>query len=160
MSAITPGGPFWRSPVGAVTGDVQIRSEDAPFGEGEGLYYRYERFIQLWESILGSTVTVDGGIYAIRKELFRPLPGDTILDDFVIGMNVALGGHRVIYDPSALASENATVDVRQEFRRKIRIVAGAVRARSGGGCSPALGGSSCSGPSSRTRFFGGWSPGS
>jgi cellulose synthase/poly-beta-1,6-N-acetylglucosamine synthase-like glycosyltransferase len=113
--------------VGAVTGDVQIRSADAPFGEGEGLYYKYERFIQLGESELGSTVTVDGGMYAIRKELFRPLPADTILDDFIIGMNAALAGRRVLYDPSAVATENATMDVRQEFRRKVRIVAGGFR---------------------------------
>ncbi|QDV39695.1 glycosyltransferase family 2 protein [Tautonia plasticadhaerens] len=113
--------------VGAVTGDVRIRSVDAPFGEGEGLYYRYERFLQEQESILGSTVTVDGGMYAIRKGLFRALPPDTILDDFIIGMGVALSGHRVIYDPEAVASENATIDVRQEFRRKVRITAGAFR---------------------------------
>jgi cellulose synthase/poly-beta-1,6-N-acetylglucosamine synthase-like glycosyltransferase len=113
--------------VGAVTGDVRIKSEDAPFGEGEGLYYKYERFLQLRESELGSTVTVDGGMYALRKELFRPLPGDTILDDLIIGMNVALAGRRVLYDPSAVATENATTDVRQEFRRKVRIVAGAFR---------------------------------
>ncbi len=117
--------PHFADPrVGAVTGDVRIQSADAPFGEGEGLYYKYERFIQLQESALGSTVTVDGGMYAIRKDLFRPLPADTILDDFIIGMNVALAGRRVIYDPSAVATENATVDVRQEFRRKVRIVAG------------------------------------
>jgi cellulose synthase/poly-beta-1,6-N-acetylglucosamine synthase-like glycosyltransferase len=113
--------------IGAVTGDVRIRSEDATFGESEGLYYKYERFIQLRESELGSTVTVDGGMYAIRKELFRPLPGDTILDDLIIGMNVALAGTRVLYDPSAVATENATENIRQEFRRKIRIVAGAFR---------------------------------
>jgi len=113
--------------IGAVTGDVRIQSEDAPFGEGEGFYYKYERFLQSKESELGSTVTVDGGMYAIRKELFRPLPADTILDDFVIGMNVALAGRRVIYDPEILATENATTDVGQEFRRKVRIVAGAFR---------------------------------
>ena len=122
--------------VGAVTGDVQIRSEDAPFGEGEGYYYRYERFIQLCESKLGSTVTVDGGMYAIRKPLFRPLPADTILDDFVIGMKILLDGYRVIYDPSALASENATIDIRQEFRRKVRIVAGAMQELLRGGLFP------------------------
>ncbi len=113
--------------VGGVTGDVRIQSEEAPFGESEGLYYEYERFIQLQESLLGSTVTVDGGMYAIRKELFRQLPANTILDDFVIGMNVALAGKRVLYDPTAVATENAILDVRQEFRRKVRIVAGGFR---------------------------------
>jgi cellulose synthase/poly-beta-1,6-N-acetylglucosamine synthase-like glycosyltransferase len=110
--------------VGAVTGDVRIRSADAPFGEGEGLYYMYERRIQLWESDLGSVIGVDGGLYALRKILFRPLAPDTILDDFVLSMQVALSGHRVLYDPSAVATENATLDVRQEFNRKVRIVAG------------------------------------
>jgi poly-beta-1,6-N-acetyl-D-glucosamine synthase len=118
---------FTDSTVGAVSGDVRIASEDAPFGESEGLYYKYERFIQLQESALGSTVTVDGGMYAIRKDLFQTLPSDTILDDFIIGMNVALAGSRVIYDPSAIATENATETVQQEFRRKVRIVAGAFR---------------------------------
>jgi cellulose synthase/poly-beta-1,6-N-acetylglucosamine synthase-like glycosyltransferase len=118
---------FADSAVGAVTGDVRIQSADAPFGEGEGLYYKYERFIQRQESAIGSIVGVDGGMYAIRKELFRPLPVDTILDDFIISMNVALTGRRVLYDPTAVATENATADVRQEFRRKVRIVAGAFR---------------------------------
>ncbi|WP_159452142.1 glycosyltransferase family 2 protein [Singulisphaera sp. GP187] len=120
--------PHFADPeVGAVTGDVRIQSEDAPFGEGEGLYYKYERLIQLQESRLGSTVTVDGGLYALRRELFHQLPTDTILDDFVIGMNVAIAGRRVLYDPSAVATENATIDVWQEFHRKVRIVAGAFR---------------------------------
>jgi cellulose synthase/poly-beta-1,6-N-acetylglucosamine synthase-like glycosyltransferase len=113
--------------VGAVTGDVRIRSADAPFGQSEGIYYKYERFIQLQESALGSVVGVDGGMYAIRKELFQPLPPDSILDDFVISMNIARSGWRVLYDPTAVATENATLDVRQEFRRKVRIVAGAFR---------------------------------
>ncbi len=113
--------------VGAVTGDVRIASAEAPFGDGEGLYYKYERYIQRQESVLGSIIGVDGGMYALRRELYRPLPADTILDDFVISMNVALAGHRVIYEPSAVATENATMDVRQEFRRKVRIVAGAFR---------------------------------
>jgi cellulose synthase/poly-beta-1,6-N-acetylglucosamine synthase-like glycosyltransferase len=113
--------------VGAVTGDVRIQSADAPFGQSEGMYYKYERLIQLQESAVGSVVGVDGGMYAIRREAFRPLPADTILDDFIISMNIAAQGWRVLYDPSAVATENATLDIRQEFRRKVRIVAGAFR---------------------------------
>src|SRR5262249_29066947 len=41
--------------------------------------------------------------------------------------NVALAGYRVLYDPSAVATENATLDIREEFRRKVRIVAGGFR---------------------------------
>ena len=145
--------------VGAVTGDVQIRSEDAPFGEGKGLYYRYERFIQLMESALGSTVTVDGGMYAIRKHLFVPLPENTILDDFVIGMKIAKSGHRVVYDPSALASENATIDVRQEFDAR----SGSSPVQPGsctvGASSRALDKFNCSGPSYHTSSYAGLSPG-
>ena len=41
----------------------------------------------------------NGGIYAIRRALYRPLNPDTICDDFVIVMNVAVAGQSVVYEP-------------------------------------------------------------
>ena len=60
------------SRVGAATGDVRLASYESNFGEGESLYYRIERAIQLGESRIGSVMSVDGGMYVIRRELFRP----------------------------------------------------------------------------------------
>ncbi|MFU8858675.1 MAG: glycosyltransferase family 2 protein [Deferrisomatales bacterium] len=119
---------FAEPAVGGVTGDVQLQNEDVSFGQSEGLYYRYERYIQLMESRFHSIVGVDGAMYAIRRELFVSPSRNIILDDFVISMTVAAQGYRVLYDPDAVATESATPDAAQEFRRKVRISAGAAQA--------------------------------
>ena len=113
--------------VGAVTGDVRLASENSDFGAGESLYYRFERALQVGESALGSTMGVDGGMYVLRRELYYPPMASTILDDFVISMRVIMAGKRVIYEPAAVADENATPSSGIEFRRRIRVTAGAVQ---------------------------------
>ena len=110
--------------VGAVTGDVRLRGGDAAHGTGEGLFFRIERFLQISEARLWTAIGVDGGMYALRRSLYVPNRRDTLIDDFVIAMNVAKAGARVIYDPEALAEEDATGDPAQELRRRIRTAAG------------------------------------
>jgi len=110
--------------VGAVTGDVRLRSETVRYGEGEGLFYRLERFLQRCESRVWTTIGVDGGMYALRKEYYVPNRSDTLIDDFVIAMNVARAGARVIYEPEAAATEDAVQQPMQEFRRRVRTTAG------------------------------------
>jgi poly-beta-1,6-N-acetyl-D-glucosamine synthase len=114
--------------VGGVTGDVKIVNDSVAFGSSEGLYYRYERFLMEQESNLGALIGVDGAMYAIRKELFSPPSDNIVLDDLVISMNVARQGYRLVYDPEALAFEQATPEMSQEFKRKVRIVAGGFQA--------------------------------
>ena len=113
--------------IGAATGDVRLASHESNFGHGESLYYRLERAMQLAESRVGSLMGVDGGMYVMWRELFRPLPADTILDDFVISMNVIRQGKRVVYEPAAVANENGTPRAVQEYRRRVRVSAGAVQ---------------------------------
>ena len=120
--------------VGAVSGDVRLKSEDASFGSGESLYYWFERRLQQWESKIGSLMGVDGGMYLLRKNLFKPLPSDTILDDFVISMRVIKQGKKVVYEPSAIATENATPFATTEFRRRKRMSAGAAQSLIRGEC--------------------------
>jgi cellulose synthase/poly-beta-1,6-N-acetylglucosamine synthase-like glycosyltransferase len=60
----------------------------------------------------------------VRRSLYVPNRPDTLIDDFVIAMNVAKAGRRVIYDPEALAEEDAVPDPAQELRRRIRTTAG------------------------------------
>jgi cellulose synthase/poly-beta-1,6-N-acetylglucosamine synthase-like glycosyltransferase len=113
--------------VGAASGDVRLASEESNFGEGERLYYRIERAIQVGESLLGSMMGVDGGMYVIRRHLFQSLPPSTILDDFATTLNVINQGQRVVYEPAAIADENGTPGARQEFRRRVRLAAGAAQ---------------------------------
>jgi len=113
--------------VGAVSGDVRLASHESDFGEGESFYYGLERALQLGESRVGSMMGVDGGMYVIRRELFQPLPPDTILDDFVLSMRVIQQGKRVVYEPTAVATENGTPSAGAEFQRRVRVAAGAVQ---------------------------------
>ncbi|MGD9857363.1 MAG: glycosyltransferase family 2 protein [Planctomycetaceae bacterium] len=124
--------------IGAVTGDVRLASEQSDFGEGEGRYYKLERAVQLGESQIGSVVCVDGGMYALRRELYRTLAADTVLDDFTTTMNVIRQGSRVIYDPAAIADENGTPYWQDEYRRRIRTTMGAVQSLKRGYWPPPL----------------------
>ena len=120
-------GRLMEPEVGAVSGDVRLTHELSDLGCGESVYYRCERRLQVVESQRASMMGVDGGMYVLRKELFRPLPADTILDDFVISMQVIRQGYRVVYEPRAVAHEKATPNARQEWRRRVRVAAGAMQ---------------------------------
>lgn len=113
--------------VGAVTGEVRLIGSHVEFNAGESLYYWMERRIQSAESRIGSVMGVDGGMYLLVKKLFQPLPTDTILDDFLVSMNVIRQNYRVVYDGSAKAIESGTPTTKQEFARRVRIAAGAVQ---------------------------------
>ena len=114
--------------VGAVSGDVRLVNDNPEFSESEGLYYRYERAIQAAESAIHSMIGVDGAMYAVRKSLYRAPSDDIICDDFVISMNVLRDGHRVIYSPAAIATEDSAPSLRQELRRRSRYIAATTHA--------------------------------
>jgi cellulose synthase/poly-beta-1,6-N-acetylglucosamine synthase-like glycosyltransferase len=104
-----------------VVGRLRLRAT----GRGrEGLYWAYETFLKYLEGKLGCVLGANGGIYAIRRILFGPLPADTITDDFVIPARIALRGWRIPYEPTAIAWEDASDDARREFGRRARIGAG------------------------------------
>jgi cellulose synthase/poly-beta-1,6-N-acetylglucosamine synthase-like glycosyltransferase len=60
-----------------------------------------------------------------RKSLYKELPKDSLLDDLMQSMQIALDGYRVIYEKNAYAAETASANVGEELKRKIRIAAGA-----------------------------------
>lgn len=113
---------FSSPEVGCVCGELRLRSPEGTI-RSEGLYWRYETFLKFLESRLNMLVGANGGLFAIRRELFRPLPQHAIIDDFLIAMQIRAAGKRVLYDPEAVASE-AAAEPAQEFRRRVRIGAG------------------------------------
>lgn len=111
--------------VGAVSGELIIRKgKESDVQEGVGLYWSYEKMIRRKESEVDSVVGASGSIYAIRKELFRPLPPNTLLDDLLTPMRVVLQGRRVIFVRSAKAFDWASESASREFARKVRTLAG------------------------------------
>lgn len=110
--------------VGAVAGEKRIRRRGSAAATGEGLYWRYESWLKRLDSELWTVVGADGGLLSCRRELFVPLEQDAILDDFVLSLSIAARGYRVVYEPRAYATEEASASIGEELKRKIRIAAG------------------------------------
>jgi hypothetical protein len=71
-------------------------------------------------SVLGAT----GAIYAIRRELYRDIPEDTLLDDVLIPMRIVVEGMRAVFEPAARAYDELACCPRAEYGRKVRTLAG------------------------------------
>jgi cellulose synthase/poly-beta-1,6-N-acetylglucosamine synthase-like glycosyltransferase len=110
--------------VGAVSGQLRLFDAHTGFARGIDAYWRYETLIRASESRSGSVIGVSGALYAMRRELFRPLPAGTVLDDVLVPMQVAAAGKRVVFEPAAVAWDGTSQQPREEQRRKIRTLAG------------------------------------
>jgi biofilm PGA synthesis N-glycosyltransferase PgaC len=111
--------------VGAVSGELHIDSPSgSAAGEGVGFYWKYEKICRRLESRIDSTVGATGALYALRRELFRPLDPRTILDDVAIPLDVVAAGYRVVFEPAARAFDHAAESAEKEYRRKVRTLAG------------------------------------
>jgi cellulose synthase/poly-beta-1,6-N-acetylglucosamine synthase-like glycosyltransferase len=109
--------------VGGVCGKLQLINPDGnPGGEGEGLYWRFENQIKKAEGAIRSVISANGAIFAVRKELFRPLSVSLSLnDDLMTTLDILREHQRVIYEPDAAAAEYTSPNMEGEFARKIRI---------------------------------------
>ncbi|MEO6807889.1 MAG: glycosyltransferase family 2 protein, partial [Isosphaeraceae bacterium] len=110
--------------VGAVVGRL-VLVDPATGRNADGLYWKYETFLKCCEGRLGALLGANGAIYALRRDLYVPIPPGTIVDDFVIPLLAKLRtGCRIIYDCEAVAVEETAPDVGAEFHRRARIGAG------------------------------------
>ena len=92
--------------VGAVSGEKRVMQDalsDAT--AGEGFYWKYESTLKKWDSELYSVVGAAGELFSVRRSLYRSVEPDTILDDFMISMQIA----------------------EEELKRKVRIAAGGIQ---------------------------------
>ena len=120
--------PLADPAVGGVSGELVLDCESgggaSTIGEGVGAYWRYEKWLRRHESLVGSTIGSTGAIYALRRELWQPLPAETILDDVLAPMQAVLAGARVIFEASARAFDRVAPIGKSEFDRKTRTLAG------------------------------------
>ncbi len=124
---------FGDPDVGGVTGKVKLINHHLFYRSSEDLYYNYEERLFRDETLSGTMIGVDGAMYAVRRELFRPPPANAILDDFWIGMEIVWQKKRVVFEPEALGYEVSAPSAEAEFDRKARLVAGAVQYLLGSG---------------------------
>jgi biofilm PGA synthesis N-glycosyltransferase PgaC len=115
--------------VGAVAGEKRVHIADSADASsaGEGFYWKYESALKKWDSELYSVVGAAGELFSVRRSLYRDVHDEAILDDFMISMEIALKGYRIVYEPEAYAIETASENVTEELKRKVRIAAGGIQ---------------------------------
>lgn len=74
----------------------------------------------VWGTMMGPF----GGCYAMRKNLFIPIPENFLVDDFFLNLNVLKNRKKSINEMKATVSEDVSDMLIEEFRRKKRIAAG------------------------------------
>ena len=116
--------PFADPKVGGVAGHQLYAStktsSSAEFGERT--YWSFDQAQWNWQSAAGSLSACTGGLYAIRRALFSPLPSG-VADDGLIWYRGLARGYRMVYEPRAIAMECVAASAEVEFRRKVRVIA-------------------------------------
>ncbi len=115
---------FQDDQVGAVVGRL-ILVDPTTGQNSDGLYWRYETFLKRAEARVGALLGANGALYALRRDLYQPIPAGTIIDDFVIPLEAKQRtGCQILYDPLATAVEATPAKIKDEFWRRTRIGAG------------------------------------
>jgi len=115
--------------VGCVTGTKKVRPRPgSAAATGEGMYWHYENHLKQCDSTIGSVMGGAGEILAVRRRLWMPLEEDTLLDDFVLSLRIVELGWRAVYERDAVTWEEASPDLKGEWTRRTRNVAGGFQA--------------------------------
>ena len=110
--------PFADPRVGAVCGELELAGDAG----AEGAYWRYEKAIKQWESRVSTLTVANGALYALRKNLHRPM-NPQAANDFQHPLQVALQGYITVYEPRAIARESGGGSEAVEAQRRVRIIA-------------------------------------
>lgn len=117
---------FSDKTVGGVCGRLELEEPADHFEKSnrEKLYWKYETHLKNLEGNFGILIAANGGIYAIRKQLFVKFPDhEAITDDLYQTFSVLAQGFNFIYSYDAVAKEDVSKKMITEFRRKVRFAA-------------------------------------
>ncbi|MDR3714968.1 MAG: glycosyltransferase family 2 protein [Puia sp.] len=116
--------------VGGVAGEKKVISDPGSQSavSGEGLYWKYESALKKLDSELYSVVGAAGELFSVRTALFEETAENIIIEDFVQSLKICMKGFIIQYEPLAYAMETASLSMKDEEKRKIRICAGAFQA--------------------------------
>lgn len=116
---------FHNDRIGGVSGRLILSDENVTTESvEEKKYWLLETLIKQAEGKLGILIGANGGIFAIRRELFTPIPIEkAVTDDFFLSLSVLSKGYKFLYANDAVANENVANDVISEFKRKRRFAA-------------------------------------
>lgn len=120
---------FMKKNVSCVSGEKRVAARHAgqATAEGEGVYWKYESMLKLWDSELYSAMGAAGELFAVRMTHYHPAPSNALLDDFMMSMLILKDGHRIAYTNEAYATEYGSASTAEESKRKRRIAAGGLQ---------------------------------
>lgn len=112
--------------VGVVSGELVFAPDPLATTAARGMdaYWRYEKFIRKSEAAFSSVPGATGALYAMRRDLFRPLPPHVLLDDVAIPMGAVAQGARCVFEEDAIVYDEPSGTTEQESVRKRRTIAG------------------------------------
>lgn len=110
--------PFADPEVGGVSGNYFYAGGKSG-AQGERTYWDYDRQLKQMQSLGGSVTSATGQIYAIRREMFTPVPAG-VTDDAFISRSVVARHNRLVFEPSAIAT-GPIAKASREVHRKIRV---------------------------------------
>ena len=111
---------FEDTRVGCVAGEkrIAVQTRDGAAAGGEGIYWKYESTLKALDARLYSAVGAAGELFAVRRELFEEMEQDTLLDDFILSLRIAMQGYTIAYCTEAYAIESGSADMHEEEKRK------------------------------------------
>lgn len=115
--------PFADPEVGGTVGNMNIPAPGSGLSVGESLYRRYEAWLRRVESRTGCTVSADGALQALRRELYQPIPA-LVNDDFYINTCAPVMGRRVVYVDDAKVLDQGVDEAGRQFSRRQRVTVG------------------------------------
>ena len=109
--------------VGGASGQIVLVETNGGGEADVGLYWRFEKWLRDKLTAVDSLLVATGCIYALRRELARPLPEAALIDDAYLPLAAILAGYRFVFERRAIAYDYPT-QLEMEFQRKVRTLAG------------------------------------
>ncbi|MBZ0200099.1 MAG: glycosyltransferase, partial [Ignavibacteriaceae bacterium] len=112
--------------IGGVSGRLILNEPKDNFDKSsqEKKYWEYETIIKKAEGKFGVLIGANGGIFSIRKKLFKEIPrAKAVTDDFFVSLAVLSQGYKFVYQYDSFAFEEVARSVDDEFKRKVRFAA-------------------------------------
>lgn len=111
---------------GAVGGSIHYRGSQGKGISGqEQDYLHFENRLKEAESRLwGFCLGLEGGCYAVHKNLFPIIPPLFFMEDFFVTLHLLEQKKQVLWEPAARVWEDVSTSSSEEYRRKLRISIG------------------------------------
>lgn len=114
--------PFANKQIGGVQAHANIRiTENDVVARQEASYTQREMEIKAGEGVLGAVIGGFGAAYALRRELFKPVPAGFVVDDFYTFADISQQGYQTAFSATAQTELQVSGDPKVQFRRKRRI---------------------------------------